>query len=172
MLGTLLSMLYFQKVNKLKLSDSLESTSNLQKMKTNGLKTVGMAIVITSLGALFVMWNTFPDSIAVYNPFEKKIELRNLNNVDSFIMFIGAAMIVLCLVLNSLFFTSKTSKTLKAIAESSKICLSLTLLGSEYWACYATVLPTVVFFIVLYMNYSRGNIYGVTVEYLGILTYF
>lgn len=75
-------------------------------MKSNGLKTVGMAIFISSLGALFVMWNTFPDSIAVYNPFERKIELRNLNNVDSFIMFLASSLIVFALVINSLFFTS------------------------------------------------------------------
>ena len=60
-------------------------------MKKNCLYSILSAIIISSLGALFIMWNTFPDSIAVYNPFEKKISLRNLNNIDSFIMFLTSS---------------------------------------------------------------------------------
>ena len=56
--------------------------------------------------------------------------------------------------------------------ESSKICFSLTLLSSDFYAYFATVFPTGIFFFVLYINYSKGNIYGVTMEYLGIITYF
>lgn len=172
MLGTLLSMLYFQKINKLKLSDSNEFNINLQKMKRNGMKSITMAASTVCIGALFVMWNTFPDSIAVYNPFEWKIELRNLNNIDSFLMFITSGLIVFALIFNSLYFTVRNSASMKNIGESSKVCFSLTLLSSDYWACYATVFPMTVFFIVLYLNYSKGNIYGVTMEYLGILTFF
>ena len=141
-------------------------------MKRNGLKSIIMSASTVAIGALFVMCNTFPDSIAVYNPFERKIELRNLNNIDSFIMFLTAGLIVFALIINSLYFTLKNSSAQKHLAESSKVCFSLTLLGSDYWSCYATVFPTVVFFIVLYYNYSRGNIYGVALEYLGILTFF
>ena len=172
MLGSLLSMIYFKKANKLKLSDSNEFSINMDKMRKNGLKSVLMSMCTASLGALFVMWNTFPDSIAVYNPFEKKIELRNLNNIDSLIMFLTSSLIVLSLIINSLIFTVRNSKSMKNMMESSKICFSLTLLSSDYWACYATVFPMSVFFFVLYVNYKKGNIYGVTMEYLGILTYF
>ena len=38
-------------------------------MRKNCLYSIFSAILISSLGALFIMWNTFPDSIAVYNPF-------------------------------------------------------------------------------------------------------
>lgn len=141
-------------------------------MKKNCLYSILSAIIISSLGALFIMWNTFPDSIAVYNPFEKKISLRNLNNIDSFIMFLTSSLIVIALIINSLIFTSKNSKTVKAMIESSKICFSLTLLSSDLYAYYATIFPMGIFFFVLYVNYSKGNIYGVTMEYLGIITYF
>lgn len=131
-----------------------------------------MAICISSVGALFIMWNTFPDSIAVYNPFERKIELRNLNNIDSFFMFITSSLIVIGLIFNSLMFTINNSQSMKNVIENSKICFSLTLLASDYWACFASLLPMGIFFFVLYINYRKGNIYGVTMEYLGILTYF
>ena len=55
------------------MSDSNEISVNLKKMKKNGLKSIFMSTLTASFGALFVMWNTFPDSIAVYNPFERKI---------------------------------------------------------------------------------------------------
>lgn len=141
-------------------------------MRKNCLYSILSAIVISSLGALFIMWNTFPDSIAVYNPFEKKISLRNLNNIDSFIMFLTSSLIVITLILNSLKFTTKNSNTVKSMIESSKICFSLTLLSSDFYAYFATVFPMGIFFFVLYVNYSKGNIYGVTMEYLGIITYF
>lgn len=75
-------------------------------MRKNCLYSIFSAILISSLGALFIMWNTFPDSIAVYNPFEKKISLRNLNNIDSFIMFLTSSLIVITLILNSLKYTT------------------------------------------------------------------
>ena len=131
-----------------------------------------MSMLIASLGALFIMWNTFPDSIAVYNPFERKISLRNLNNIDSFFMFITSGLIVIALIINSLVFTIQGSKSMRNIIENSKISFSLTLLSSDYWTCYASLLPMSIFFLVLYINYSKGNIYGVTIECLGILTYF
>lgn len=172
MVGSLIAMIFFRNSNKLKLSDSNEYNINLEKMKKNGIKSIIFSCIIASIGALFVMWNTFPDSIAVYNPFERKIALWNLNNIDSFFMFLASVLIVLSLVFNSLFFTIKKSKSMKNMLESSKICFSLTLLSSDYWACFATVFPMSVFFIVLYYNYNKGNIYGVTIECLGILTYF
>ncbi len=172
MLGSLIAMLFFRKMNKFKMSDSNAINVNMKKMRKNGLISILMSFVIGSVGALFVMWNTFPDSIAVYDPFEKKISLRNLNNIDSFFMFITSILIVLSLIFNSLFFTIENSKSMKNMIESSKVCFSMTLLTSDYWACYAVVFPMFVFFFVLYINYRKGNIYGVTMEYLGILTYF
>ena len=172
MLGSLVAMVLFRNMNKFKLSDTKEFHIKLKKLRKNGLIAILMSFFIASIGALFIMWNTFPDSIAVYNPFEKKISLRNLNNIDSFFMFLTSSLIVIALIINSLYFTLKNSKAMKEMAESTKVCFSMTLLTSDYWSSIAVIGPMFIFFFVLYINYSKGNIYGVAVEYLGILTYF
>jgi hypothetical protein len=105
MIGSMVSMVIFKKKNKLKTSDSAEYSVNLNKMRSNGFKSILISLFLSSCGAFFIMWNSFPDSIAVYNPFEKKIHIRNLNNIDSFLMFITSGLIVLGLVINSLLFT-------------------------------------------------------------------
>ena len=105
MIGSLVSMVIFKKKNKLKSSDSADYSVNISKMRSNGIKSILISIFLSSCGAFFIMWNCFPDSIAVYNPFEKKIHIRNLNNIDSFIMFATSSFIVLALVINSLLFT-------------------------------------------------------------------
>ena len=172
MIGSLVSMIIFKKKNKLRTSDSAEYAVNLNWMRSNGLKSIFISLFLTSVGAFFIMWNCFPDSIAVYNPFEKKIHIRNLNNIDSFLMFLTSSLVVIALVFNSLIFTKQDSKPMKSIFDASKVCLSTTILEAEYWSGLAPLLPLGVFFLVLYLNYQKGNIYGVTMEYLGILTYF
>lgn len=172
MIGTLVSMAIFKNQNKLKNSDSAEYSLNVSRMRSSGIKAILISILLSSVGAFFIMWNCFPDSIAVYNPFEKKIHIRNLNNIDSFIMFATSGLVVLALVANSLLFTRQDSSPMKSLFEASKICLSSTVLQAEYWSTLASLLPVGVFFLVLYYNYQKGNIYGVTMEYLGVLTYF
>lgn len=61
---------------------------------------------------------------------------------------------------------------MRSLYESSKISLSTTILQSEYWSSLAPLIPLGIFFVVLYFNYQKGNIYGVTMEYLGIVTFF
>ena len=118
------------------------------------------------------MWNTFPDSIAVYNPFEKRIILRNIDSFDSFVMFCCSFMIVLSLVANSMFFTVSNSRTMKSMRESSRVSFTLNQIQSDFWSCFATIFPMAVFFQVLYINYTKANIYGVAMEYQGIITFF
>ena len=141
-------------------------------MQRNGLLALLVSIICASIGAAIVMNLTFPDSIAVYDPFKRKIKLRNLDWTDSLTMFVTSSLLVLALVINSLIFTVQNSSVMRKIIESTKICFSLTLLTAERYACLACILPLVVFFVVLYLNYSHGNIYGVAVEYLGVITYF
>ena len=87
-----------------------------------------ISAVITSAGAFFIMWNTFPDSIAIYNPFTKSISHRHLIYMDAFIIFMLSFLIVLALVINSLVFTTGQSRTMKSMTESSKVCFTLNLL--------------------------------------------
>lgn len=98
-------MIIFKKKNKLRTSDSAEYAVNLSRMRWNGLKAIFISFFLSSIGAFFIMWNCFPDSIAVYNPFEKKIHIWNLNNIDSFFMFITSSLVVISLIINSLTFT-------------------------------------------------------------------
>ena len=153
MIGSLVSMVIFKRKNKLKTSDSAEYSVSIDKMRSNGLQAILISIFLSSCGAFLIMWNCFPDSIAVYNPFEKKIHIRNLNNIDSFFMFLSSALIVIALVINSLLFTKQDSKPMKSLYDSSKICLSTTILQAEYWSSLAALLPVGVFFMVLYYNY-------------------
>lgn len=172
MLGALAAIELFRRLNRYQISDSCEFSAKLARMRRSAVLCVLLAVGVTSLGAFLVMWNTFPDAIAVYDPFERKIALRNLNSMDSFLMFLTSALIVLALMANSLFFTGRTAVPARRVAEAGRVSFSLTLLSADYWSCYAAAGPMAVFFVVLYLNYRRGNIYGVTMEYLGLLTYF
>jgi hypothetical protein len=172
MMGALFGMLWFRNLNKFKRSDRGEFNIKFSKMQGNGLKALLFAMILASLGACFVLNMTFPDSIAVYDPFQQKIKIRNLDWTDSLYMFLASSGLVLTLVLNSLFFTVQNSSVMKKMVNATKISFSLTLLTSKVFACVACIFPLFSFFAVLYINYSRGNIYGVAVECLGIITYF
>jgi hypothetical protein len=172
MVGALIGMQVFRNINKFKQSDRGEFNIKFSKMQMNGLKALVLAMVLASLGTALVLNMTFPDSIAVYDPFQQKINLRNLDWTDTLYMFLMSSCLVLALVLNSLFFTVQNSSIMKKMVEATKISFSLTLLTSNSYACLACILPLFSFFWVLYLNYARGNIYGVAVECLGIITYF
>jgi len=87
MVGSLVAMLVFRRSNKGRLSSANEFNVKLKSMKINAFLCLFVAATIAIIGAYFIMWNTFPDSIAVYNPFEKRIILRNIDSFDSFVMF-------------------------------------------------------------------------------------
>ena len=128
MVGSLVAMLVFRNMNKFKASDTKGFRNKVQVMQRNGLVCILISAVITSAGAFFIMWNTFPDSIAIYNPFTKSISHRHLIYMDAFIIFMLSFLIVLALVINSLVFTTGQSRTMKSMTESSKVCFTLNLL--------------------------------------------
>lgn len=172
MAGSLIAMLVFRNMNKFKLSDANEFNQKMKVMQNNGLICIFISAGITTAGALFIMWNTFPDSIAIYNPFTKSISHRNLIYLDAFLIFLLSFFIVLGLVINSMLFTVSNTRTMKSMTESSKVCFTLNLLQSDFWSCFATVMPMSIFFIVLYINFRKASIFGITMEYLGIITYY
>lgn len=172
MAGSLIAMLVFRNMNKSKVSDAREFSNKVQAMQRSGLICICISALITTAGAFFIMWNTFPDSIAIYNPFTKSISHRHLIYMDAFIIFMLSFLIVLALVINSLLFTVGNTRTMKSMNESSKICFTLNLLQSDFWSCFATIMPMTVFFIVLYINFRKASIFGITTEYLGIITYY
>lgn len=172
MAGSLIAMLVFRNMNKFKLSDANEFNNKTKTLQNNGITCILISGGITTLGALFIMWNTFPDSIAIYNPFTKSISHRNLIYLDAFLIFMLSFLIVLALIINSLLFTVSSTRTMKSMSESSKVCFTLNLLQSDFWSCFATVMPMCIFFTVMYINFRKASIFGITMEYLGIITYY
>jgi hypothetical protein len=115
---------------------------------------------------------TFPDSIAVFNPFKEKIGLRGINYLDSFWIFASTWLVVLALIVNSLVFLGPTGWASKNMQHNVYICFSLTLLKSDYWAYLGCVLPFVIFFSALVWAYSLANALGVSLMYIGIINYY
>lgn len=169
--ASLVGMLYFRSANKFKASDSADFMNKLGKMRTNGLVAFLITAAIVMIGTFCIVWVTFPDSVAVYNPFSKTINKRGITYFDGWVIFILAFLIVITLIVNSLLFTVPNTMSMKAMSESAKVCFSLNLLQSDFWSCFATVLPMLVFFIVLYINFKKASIFGICMEYLGIITF-
>ena len=171
MASSLVAMLYFRNANKFKASDANEFIQKMKKMRNSGLIAIFIQAILVSAGTFFVLWITFPDSIAVYNPFEKSINMRGLTYLDGWIIFSLSFVIVAALVFNSLFFTIPNTATMKSMHESAKVCFTLNILKSDFWSCFATVIPMTVFFVILYVNFRKANIFGICMEYIGIVVF-
>lgn len=91
---------------------------------------------------------------------------------DAFFVFSLSYLIVLVLVLNSLWYTGPKSKSYKSIHEFSKVSFSLNVIKSDYWAYYATVIPILTFFLVILIAYTYANAFGVSITYLGVITFY
>lgn len=70
MLASLIAMLWFRSKNKFKTSEQQEYNNNHEKMKSNGLKAIHLSAFLIAVSCYIIFWNTFPDSIAVFNPFK------------------------------------------------------------------------------------------------------
>lgn len=172
MAASLVGMIYFRNSNRFKASDANEFVHKMKKMQNNGIIAIFISAIIISAGTFLILWITFPDSVAVYNPFIKAINTRGLIYFDGWIIFSLSFIIVLALVVNSLLFTVPNTRTMKSMQESSKVCFTLNILHSDYWSCFATVMPMTVFFLVLYINFRKASIFGICMEYLGIITFY
>lgn len=169
--GSLVGMLYFRRSNKFKASDANAFTHQVKKMQLNGLFSILITAGIVMLGTFFIVWITFPDSIAVYNPFIKAINKRGLIYFDAWIIFCLAFLLVFALVVNSLLYTVPNTRTMKSMYDTAKVCFSSNLLESDFWSCFACVMPIIIFFIILYINFNKASIFGIVMEYLGIITF-
>jgi hypothetical protein len=81
MLSCLIGTLVFRKISRIKHSESYTYTT---KMCSNGFYTMFVSSALVSGLCFLVFYNTYPDSIAVYNPFEREISLRGVTYSDSF----------------------------------------------------------------------------------------
>jgi len=172
MVGSLCSMLHFRRLSKFKISESSEITTNFSKLRSNGLISINLAAVQIMISSFFVFWNTFPDSVAVYNPFRSEIGLRGVLYEDAFFIFSMGFIIIISLVLNSIWFTGPLSKTQKNLHEFSNVAFSLNLIKSDYWSYWASIFPILTFFFVILVAYTYANAFGVALIYLGVITFY
>lgn len=121
MVGSLCSMLHFRRKSKFKISESAVISTNWDKLKKIGISSLNVAAFQIILSSYFIFWNTFPDTVAVYNPFKAQIGLRGVTFFQAFLIFSMGYIIVISLVLNSLWFTGPKSKSSLTMFEFSKV---------------------------------------------------
>jgi hypothetical protein len=172
MLGSLISMIFFRKRSHFRYSDQTAFMNDLPKLMRNGyicIITAGLQVTFT---CFFIFYNTFPDSIAVYNPFKTQIGLRGVDYLDSFMIFASSFLVIVSLVINSMYFTGPNGTGTKNMEHNVNICFSMTLLKADYYSYIGTVLPYFVFFGCTVWAYHLANVFGVSLMYLGLITYY
>ena len=171
MFSALLAMLYFRRANKFKTSEMREYFSNFKKMKSNGFWTIFISASLTTFSCYTIFWNTFPDYIAVFNPFKGKLGLRNIDYLQSFLIFSLSIALIIILIINSLHFTGPASHSFRRLEEFSKVSFSLNILKTQYFARHATIVPILAFFVVIVVAFHYGNAFGVSLTYLGCVVF-
>lgn len=48
----------------------------------------------------------------------------------------------------------------------------MNVLKADYWAYFASIFPIVVFFVVILIAYTYANAFGVSLTYLGVITFY
>lgn len=74
LLGSFINILNFNFLSKKKFSDSNEFSVNLSDFTKNAFISIFVSSFVVLVGVLVVFSITFPDYIAVYDPFEKRIK--------------------------------------------------------------------------------------------------
>lgn len=110
--------------------------------------------------------------MAVYNPFRSEIGLRGVLYEDAFFIFSIAYFVVLALIINSLWYTGPKASASKSMHEFSKVCFSMNIIKGDYWAYWACIIPLLVFFLVILTAYTYANAFGISLTYLGVITFY
>ena len=171
-LGGLLGMLYFRKISHIMHSDMAEMSQEHTKVAYKGFMTILVPGVLTSQLSYLIFYNTYPDSIGVYNPFVENVTIRGLTYIDSFKLFSLSFLIIQALTINSFIFTSPNSSPIKNMLQVSNVSFSANLQKSDFYSCFGTVVPLLTLFFVIITAYNVGNSYGVVVMYVGIISYY
>ena len=172
MVGSLISMINFRYFSYFKFTQSKSFFTGVKTLRLSGFKAIFISAAFIILGALLVLGVTFPDSISVYNPFRKDVAMRGVTYSDTFIIIVFSFLINLSLVLNSIFFTDPLSIPNRSVEEFTKVSLSHTILDSMLWSGLGTVFPMVVFLGVVILSYMYANVFGVSINYLGCITFY
>lgn len=122
-------MIHFRSKAKFKISESHSMSNNYFKLRKNGLRAINLAAMMIIFSTFIIFFNTFPDSIAVFNPFRAEIGLRGVTYQEAFFIFTNSYLIIIVLILNSLWFTGPWSLPYKSIFEFSKVNFNANCLG-------------------------------------------
>lgn len=171
LVATLLSALWFRSKNKFKRSEQVEYSNNFTKMDDNGINSIHLSAFLIAASCYTIIWKTFPDRIAVYNPFEKKLGVTNVDYLKAAGLFCLSYLIIYVLVKNSVHFTGPRSESFKKIKEYAKLSLSMNLLKTDSIGSTAAILPTLAFFVLIVVSYHYGNAFGVSLIYLGCICF-
>lgn len=172
MVGSLISMINFRYFSFFKFTQSRSFFTGVKTLRTSGFKAIFISAALIILGSFLVVAITFPDSVAVYNPFRNDVAMRGITYMDMFIILCFSFLINLSLVLNSIFFTDPLSIPNRSVEEFTKVSLSHTILDSYLWSGLGTVLPMIVFMAVVILSYWYANVFGISINYLGCITFY
>lgn len=171
MVATLLSTLWFRSRNKFKRSEQVEYNNNFTRMDRNGMNSIHLAAILICASCYTILWKTFPDRIAVFNPFEKKLGVTNVDYLMATGIFCLSYLIIYVLVKNSVHFTGPRSESFKKIREYAKLSLSMNLIKTDSIGSTASIFPMLAFFILIVVSYHYGNAFGVSLIYLGCICF-
>jgi len=172
MVGSLISMINFRYFSYFKFTQTKSFFTGVKALRLSGLKAIFISAALIILGALLVLGVTFPDSVAVYNPFRADVAMRGITYSDTFLIIVFSFLINLSLVLNSIFFTDPLSIPNRSVEEYTKVSLSHTIIDSIKWSSLGTVLPMVIFLTVVILSYMYANVFGISINYLGCITFY
>lgn len=171
MLASLAAILWFRNKNKFKISEQREYSNNLAKMHSNGMNAIHLSGLLISFACYVIFWNTFPDTIAVFNPFKQELGVKGIDNLKAVGMFCSSYLVIFVLVKNSLYFTGPNSTSFMKIKEYAKISLSMNIIKTESIGSLASVFPTIAFFALIVVSYQYGNTFGISLTYLGCICF-
>lgn len=172
MVGSLISMLCFRYFSYFKFSQTRSFFTGVKSLRSSGLKAMFISGALIFLGAFIVLGITFPDSVAVYNPFRADVAMRGVKYSDTLLILAFSFLINISLVINSIFFTDPLSIPNTTVEEYTKVSLSHTILNSFLWSGLGTVFPMLIFLTVIILSYWYANMFGISVNYLGCITFY
>ena len=172
MVGSLLSMINFRYYSYFKFSQSRSFFSGVKTLRLSGFKAIFISGLFVILGSFLVLGVTFPDSVAVYNPFRADVAMRGVKYYHALTIISFSFLINLSLVINSIYFTDPLSIPNTSVEEKTKVSLSHTILDSMVWSSLGTVFPMAVFLTVVILSYMNANVFGVSINYLGCITFY
>ena len=140
-------------------------------MKSNGVWAIHLSAFLIACACYVIFWNTFPDSIAVFNPFKKKLGLKGIDYLKAFGIFCMSYIVVMVLVQNSIHFTGPRSASFKKIKAYARLSLSMNLIKTDSIGSYASIFPILAFFLLILVSYHYGNAFGVSLTYLGCMCF-